>query len=101
MKKILLKELKSNQEFSFIQATEINLDTEKIIQDDEEFEVAVFTRDTRIKDVRHSLVPIEYPETSEEGIAYIYHIENWADPKAAFHDVSFEHGWQDILQNLK
>jgi len=64
------------------------LDTEIIIQDDEEFEVAVFTRDTRIKDVRHSLVPIEYPETSEEGIAYIYHIENWADPKAAFHDVS-------------
>jgi len=64
----------------------------EINQDDAEFEVAVFTRDTRIKDVRHSLVPIEYPEISEKGIAYIYHVENWIDPKAAFHDVSFKHG---------
>jgi len=64
------------------------LDTQITNQDDTETEIAIFTRDTRIKDVRHSLVPIEYPETSEEGIAHIYHIENWADPKAAFHDVS-------------
>ena len=63
-------------------------DTEKINQDDEVSEIAIFTRDTRISDVRHSLVPIEYPPTSEEGIAHIYHVENWTDPKAAFHDVS-------------
>jgi hypothetical protein len=36
------------------------------------------------------LVPIEYPATSDEGIAHVYHVENWTDPKAAFHDVSFE-----------
>ncbi|CAB4477236.1 unnamed protein product [Rhizophagus irregularis] len=62
------------------------MDTEEINQDDEESEVAVFTRDTLIKDVRHTLVPIEYPATSDEGIAYVYHVENWTDPKAAFHD---------------
>ncbi|CAB5391889.1 unnamed protein product [Rhizophagus irregularis] len=59
------------------------MDTEEINQDDEESEVAVFTRDTLIKDVRHTLVPIEYPATSDEGIAYVYHVEN---SKAAFHD---------------
>ena len=73
-----------NNKYIFIQTAETNLDAE----DDTESEIAVFTRDTKIKDVRHSLVPIEYPETSEEGVAYIYHIENWEDPKAAFHDVS-------------
>ncbi|PKB95506.1 hypothetical protein RhiirA5_436584, partial [Rhizophagus irregularis] len=57
--------------------------------DDTESEIAVFTRDTKINDVRHSLVPIEYPETSEEGVAYIYHIENWEDPKAAFRDIQY------------
>ena len=50
--------------------------------------MAIFTRDTKIKDIRHSLVPIEYPATSSEEIAYIFNVENWSDPKAAFHDVS-------------
>ncbi|CAB5380480.1 unnamed protein product [Rhizophagus irregularis] len=50
------------------------MDTEEINQDDEESEVAVFTRDTLIKDVRHTLVPIEYPATSDEGIAYVQSI---------------------------
>ncbi|PKY15814.1 hypothetical protein RhiirB3_428072 [Rhizophagus irregularis] len=64
---------------------ETNLDAE----DDTESEIAVFTRDTKIKDVRYSLVPIEYPETSEEEVAYIYHIENWEDPKAVFRDIQY------------
>ncbi|PKC54537.1 hypothetical protein RhiirA1_403560 [Rhizophagus irregularis] len=51
------------------------IDTEEINQDDEKSEVAVFTRDTLIKDVRHTLVPIEYPATSDEGIAYVYHVK--------------------------
>ncbi|CAB4445035.1 unnamed protein product [Rhizophagus irregularis] len=62
------------------------IDTEEINQDDEKSEVAVFTRDTLIKDVRHTLVPIEYPATSDEGIAHMYHVENWTDSKAAFRD---------------
>ncbi|RIA80292.1 hypothetical protein C1645_838961 [Glomus cerebriforme] len=38
---------------------------------------------------------LEYPATSKEGIAYVFHVENWADPKAAFHDIQYsfsEHG---------
>ncbi|PKY54269.1 hypothetical protein RhiirA4_501039 [Rhizophagus irregularis] len=63
-----------------------SVDTEEINQDDEESEVAVFISDSLIKDVRHTLVPIEYPATSDEGIAYVYHVKNWTDPKDAFHD---------------
>ncbi|CAB4423360.1 unnamed protein product [Rhizophagus irregularis] len=41
------------------------VDTEEINQDDEESEV---TSDILIKDVRHTLAPIEYPATSDEGV---------------------------------
>lgn len=40
-----------------------------------------------ITDVRHSLFPIEYPDSSDNGIAYIFHVENWTDKKAVFNDV--------------
>ena len=40
-----------------------------------------------VKTILHSLTPIEYPLTSEEGIAIIYHIEGWENINAAFTDV--------------
>lgn len=40
-----------------------------------------------ITDIRHSLFPIEYPNTSNDGIVYVFHIENWTDKKAVFSDV--------------
>jgi len=40
-----------------------------------------------VKTIIHSLVPIEYPSTSEEGIAIIYHVEGWSNKEAAFTDV--------------
>ncbi|RIA96851.1 hypothetical protein C1645_814894 [Glomus cerebriforme] len=61
-------------------------DNEEIIQDDNESKVTLFTRDTSIKDIRYSLVPIEYSATSEKGIAYVYHVKNWADPKSVFYN---------------
>ncbi|UZO20295.1 uncharacterized protein OCT59_012721 [Rhizophagus irregularis] len=44
--------------------SETNLDAE----DDTESEIAVFTRDTKIKDVGHSLVPIEYPKHQKKEL---------------------------------
>lgn len=41
-----------------------------------------------IADIRHSLFPIEYPESSDNGIAYVFHVENWTDKKAVFNDVN-------------
>ena len=41
-----------------------------------------------ITDIRHSLFPIEYPDSSNDGIAYIFHVANWTDKKAVFNDVN-------------
>ncbi|CAB5359646.1 unnamed protein product [Rhizophagus irregularis] len=41
-----------------------------------------------ITDIHHSLFPIEYPDSSNDGIAYVFHVENWADKKAVFGDIS-------------
>ncbi|CAG8534542.1 13061_t:CDS:2 [Funneliformis caledonium] len=59
----------------------------KIKQDNEESEIAVFIENTLIKDVRYFLVLIEYPATSDKVITYMYHVKNWTNPKAVFHNV--------------
>lgn len=41
-----------------------------------------------VKTIIHSLTPIEYPPTSEEGVAIIFHIQGWNDKEAAFTDVN-------------
>ena len=35
-----------------------------------------------VKTIIHSLIPIEYPPTCEEGVAIIYHVEGWDNKKA-------------------
>jgi len=44
-----------------------------------------------ITDIRHSLFPIEYPDSSDNGIAYIFHFKDWNDKKAVFNDVNKFH----------
>lgn len=45
------------------------------------------TKHMSVKTIIHSLVPIEYPPTCEEGVAVIYHVEGWDNKEAAFTDV--------------
>ncbi|RGB26473.1 hypothetical protein C1646_770398 [Rhizophagus diaphanus] len=45
-----------------------------------------------ITDIRHSLFPIEYPDSSNNGIAYVFHVENWADKKAVFGNIQYSLG---------
>ncbi|PKY31967.1 hypothetical protein RhiirB3_449844 [Rhizophagus irregularis] len=47
------------------------------------------TKHITVKTIIHSLVPIEYPPTSERGIAIIYHIERWENKEAVFSDVQY------------
>ncbi|RIA84734.1 hypothetical protein C1645_742112 [Glomus cerebriforme] len=54
------KDTNVNHKFQIYRLKKINLDIKKLNQDDEESEIAIFTRDTKIKDVRHSLIPIEF-----------------------------------------
>lgn len=41
-----------------------------------------------VKTIIHSLTPVEYPPTSEEGVAIIYQIQGWNNKEAAFTDVN-------------
>ncbi|POG57709.1 hypothetical protein GLOIN_2v1791412 [Rhizophagus irregularis DAOM 181602=DAOM 197198] len=50
------------------------------------------TKHITVKTIIHSLVPIEYPPTSERGIAIIYHIERWENKEAVFSNVQYSMG---------
>ena len=41
-----------------------------------------------IKMIIHSLTPVEYPPTSEEGVAIIYHIQGVNNKEVAFANVN-------------
>lgn len=55
---------------------------EESIDDDEEIsETACFTSRVHIEAIIHFNIPVEYPSTSPEVVATIFHIAGWADPK--------------------
>jgi hypothetical protein len=43
-----------------------------------------------IETIFHSLTPVEYPPTAENGIAIIYHVEGWQNVEAVFSDVNIK-----------
>ena len=44
-----------------------------------------------IKTIIHSLTPVEYPPTSEEGVAIIFHVQGWNNKEvAAFTDICID-----------
>ncbi|RIA83129.1 hypothetical protein C1645_743298 [Glomus cerebriforme] len=64
------------------------------------------TKRGTVKTIIHLLVPIEYPPTSEEGIAIIYHIKGWENKEAAHDALNNYHGKNlklvtDIIQGRK
>jgi hypothetical protein len=42
----------------------------------------------RVGEIRYSVLPMEYPPTSAEGIAIVYNIETWGNYELAFSNVS-------------
>ena len=48
------------------------------------------TKQMIIKTILHLLTLIEYPPTSEDGVAIVYHIEGWQDVNSAFAEVSIK-----------
>ncbi|CAB4406223.1 unnamed protein product [Rhizophagus irregularis] len=63
-----------------------------IVSESEEDTEIYITKHITVKTIIHSLVPIEYPPTSERGIAIIYYIEGWENKEAAFSDVQYSMG---------
>ncbi len=48
------------------------------------------TKSMIVKTIIHSLTPLEYLPTSEEGVAIIYYIEGWNNKEAAFADINIK-----------
>ena len=56
--------------------------------DENEDSVAIFSRKTQVQEIYHSAVPIEYPKTSEIGVATVYNITGWKNPRDCWNNVS-------------
>ena len=48
----------------------------------------IFLRKKQVNEVHYSAVPIEYPKTSEAGVAIAYNITGWNNPRDCWKNVS-------------
>ena len=55
--------------------------------EEEEETIAVFSQKTSVKEVIYSTVPVEYPKTSESGVATVFNITGWTNPKDCWNNV--------------
>lgn len=56
--------------------------------DKENENINLITDKMRVGEIRYSVLPMEYPSTSAEGIAIVYNIETWDNYEQAFNNVS-------------
>ncbi|CAB4428174.1 unnamed protein product [Rhizophagus irregularis] len=64
---------------------------EDLVSEEDNTEIYI-TKNITVKTIIHSLTPLEYPPTSEEGTAIIYHVEGWQNIEMAFEDVQYSMG---------
>ncbi|GBC31766.2 uncharacterized protein OCT59_013015 [Rhizophagus irregularis] len=66
----------------------------ELVHNEEKLEktLALINTIYHITDIRHSLFPIEYPDSSNNGIANVFHVENWTNKKAVFSDIQYSLG---------
>ena len=57
-------------------------------QDEQDEQIAFFTKHLSVPEVIHSAFPVEYPKTSPQGVATIFNISGWSNPMACLNDVS-------------
>ncbi len=71
----------------FLKVYEVDSDSNTVESDnntdlsENEESIAIFSTKTRVKEVYYSTVPIEYPKTSESGVATVYNITGWNNPR--------------------
>ncbi|CAB4379864.1 unnamed protein product [Rhizophagus irregularis] len=63
-----------------------------IISDEEEDSIAIFSRKTHVQEVHYATVPIEYPKTSEYGVATVYNITGWKNPRDCWKNIQYSLG---------
>ncbi|CAB4384848.1 unnamed protein product [Rhizophagus irregularis] len=65
----------------------IKSDKDTDISDEEEDSIAIFSRKTHVQEIHYATVPIEYPKTSEYGIATVYNITGSKNPRDCWKNV--------------
>ncbi|CAB5175825.1 unnamed protein product [Rhizophagus irregularis] len=66
---------------------ENNSDSENELESEET--LAFFTSQLRVPKVIYTTVPIEYPDTSSEGVATVYNVTGWKNHIDAFSDIQY------------
>jgi hypothetical protein len=66
----------------------VESDKDTGISDQEEDSIAIFSRKTHVQEVHYITVPIEYPKTSELGVATVYSVTGWKNPRDCWKNVS-------------
>ncbi|RIA86076.1 hypothetical protein C1645_829844 [Glomus cerebriforme] len=62
---------------------------------------AFFTSKLLVQKVIHTIVPVEYPETSPDGIATIYNVTGWKNHMDAFSDIQYSTNGSGSSANIK
>ncbi|PKB95238.1 hypothetical protein RhiirA5_404684 [Rhizophagus irregularis] len=80
---IELSDIEEYNEENLIEMSENNSSSEN---ENETF--AFFTTQLQVPKVIYTAVPVEYPETSPEGVATVYNVTGWKNAMDAFSDVT-------------
>ncbi|UZO20894.1 uncharacterized protein OCT59_013304 [Rhizophagus irregularis] len=62
---------------------------------------AFFTQKLQVRKVIHTTTPVEYPETSPNGVATIYNITGWKNHMDAFSDIQYSTNGAGGSANIK
>ncbi|UZO12218.1 uncharacterized protein OCT59_003766 [Rhizophagus irregularis] len=62
---------------------------------------AFFTQKLQVRKVIHTTTPVEYPETSPNGVATIYNITGWKNHMDAFSDIQYSTNGASGSANIK
>ncbi|GBC53407.2 hypothetical protein GLOIN_2v1545568 [Rhizophagus irregularis DAOM 181602=DAOM 197198] len=79
---IELSDIDDYNEKDLIKMRENNSDSENELESEET--LAFFTSQLRVPKVIYTTVPIEYPDTSSEGVATVYNVTGWKNHTDAF-----------------
>ncbi|CAB4467683.1 unnamed protein product [Rhizophagus irregularis] len=84
---IELSDIDDYNEKDLIKMRENNSDSENELESEET--LAFFTSQLRVPKVIYTTVPIEYPDTSSEGVATVYNVTGWKNHTDAFSDIQY------------
>ncbi|GBC37794.2 uncharacterized protein OCT59_005589 [Rhizophagus irregularis] len=70
----------------------IESDKDTDISDEEEDSIAIFSKKTHVQEIHYATVPIEYPKTSEYGVATVYNITGSKNPRDCWKNIQYSLG---------